>query len=82
MVDQEHQHDHDREDEVIRRNIERSREVIEARKRSANAGKARKPSVSASEYDDDTVAGQWDVPAGGTSSPNTRGGSSKRQKPG
>lgn len=70
------------DDEVIKRNIERSREVIEARKRSENEGKATRPGSSdPNRTDDDVAPNQWNVPAGGQSGPNTQGGSTKRHKP-
>jgi hypothetical protein len=70
------------DEEVIERNIERSREVIASRKHSENEGKAQKPTTEDPNRPGDTVApNQWDVPVGGQAGPNFRGGSSKRQKP-
>ena len=81
MTERDQTRDRDAE-KVIERNVDRSREVIEARKKSENAGEARKPSVGATQYSEDTVPGGEDVPAGGTSGPNATGGSSKRRKTG
>jgi hypothetical protein len=70
------------DDEVIERNVERSREVIEARKRSENEGKARKPTQDdPNRVDESAAPNQWDVPAGGQSGPNVQGGSTRRHKP-
>ncbi len=69
------------DEEVIQRNIERSREVIEMKKHAEDAGKATPPSPSDPRSKDEAAAPrQWDVPIE-QSSPNARGGSSKRQKP-
>jgi hypothetical protein len=70
------------DEEIIERNIERSREVIEARRQSENAGKGRRPDINDAQSAEDTIPGQTDVPAGGTSNPNFAGGSSKRHKNG
>ena len=70
------------DDEIIERNMERSREVIEQRQNSEDQGKARKPTRNDPNTGDETaLPGQWDLPAGGQSGPNARGGSSKRHKP-
>jgi hypothetical protein len=80
MPDRDEQYRGD--EEVIERNIERSREAIAARKHSEHEGKARKPTVDDPNRPGDTVApNQWDVPVGGQAGPNFRGGSSKRHKP-
>jgi hypothetical protein len=69
-------------DEIIERNVERSREVIDSRKNSENEGKGRQPTKEDPSRTDDTVAPkQWNVPVGGQAGPNFRGGSSKRRKP-
>lgn len=70
------------DDEIIERNVERAREVIDSRKRSENVGKARKPpKEDPNTIDESAAPNQWDVPVGGQSGPNVRGGSSKRHKP-
>jgi hypothetical protein len=66
------------DDEVIQRNIEKSREVIEGRSHDDDAAPAH-PDDPRTE----TTAppGQWNVPIGGVSNMNSQGGSSKRHKP-
>jgi hypothetical protein len=76
------QHEYSGDEEVIQRNIDRQREVIEARERSEDSGQAHRPPPGDPQgAGESALPQQWDIPAGGTSGPNTRGGSSKRQKP-
>jgi hypothetical protein len=70
------------DEEIIKRNIEGSKEVIANRKRAVDEQETEHP-VNAAQQDleQDRPPGQTDVPAGGTSGPNSAGGSSKRHKP-
>lgn len=69
------------DDEIIERNMERSREVIEARRREHGQD-------NAVPFDEDAPAPEnarddlQDVPVGGQSGPNFRGGTAKRHKAG
>jgi hypothetical protein len=70
------------DDEIIERNMERSREVIEGRKREHDDDDNRAPidaEMSAPENARDDLR---DVPIGGQSNPNARGGTAKRHKSG
>lgn len=70
------------DEEVIERNVQRSKEVIAARKHSENEGKARKPTPDdPNRVKDSAAPNQWDIPAGGQSGPNVGGGSTRRHKP-
>ena len=70
------------DEEIIERNMERSREVIANRKDSDDEGKALKPGTGDPNRTDDNVApNQRNVSVGGQSGPNSQGGSSKRHKP-
>jgi hypothetical protein len=74
------------DDEVIQRNMEQARELIEAR-RSGDTAELDPETLAAIEASapdaarDSTPPNQTDVPIGGTTGPNARGGSSKRHKP-
>lgn len=69
-------------EEIIERNVERAREVIEKKANDENSGQAQAPGPSDPQRVGDPVApGQWNRPIGGFSNPNFQGGSSKRQKP-
>lgn len=69
-------------EEIIERNVERAREVIEKKANDESSGQAQAPSPSDPQRVGDPVApNQWNVPLGGNSGPNFNGGSSKRQKP-
>ena len=71
------------DEEIIERNIEQSRELIESRKQGGDEGQLDQIDVTAPENTRDwSPPGQSNVPIGGTTSPNTRGGTSKRQKTG
>lgn len=72
-------------DEITRKNAEESRKLIEQRKQRGQEQAApdelhpRGPGQG--ELREEAPPGQIDVPAGGTSGPNTGGSSSKRHKP-
>ena len=69
-------------EEIIDRNVERAREVIEKHANDKSSGQAQAPGPSDPQRKDDMVApNQWNQPIGGYSGPNVNGGSSKRQKP-
>lgn len=71
--------------EIERKNAEESRKLIEERKQRGQEQPVydeRDPGgPGAGERRQDAPPGQRDVPAGGTSGPNTGGGSTKRHKP-
>jgi hypothetical protein len=69
------------DEKVIKRNVERSREVIDARKQrigDTDIPESIVPDVSTGP--EDSYPGQWDVPSGGVSSSSSTGGSAKRRK--
>ena len=69
-------------EEVIERNVERAREVIEQHANDKNSGQAQAPGPGDVQRKDDMVApNQWNQPIGGYQGPNANGGSSKRHKP-
>lgn len=72
------------DDEVIQRNMERSREVIEARKnRDGETALDELPTDDTFDTEnEDRVPGQNDVPAGGQSNMNVNGGTANRKKRG
>ena len=70
------------DDEIIERNVERSREVIEGRRREHSNDADHLPfeeDISAPENARDDLR---NVPIGGESNPNARGGTAKRHKSG
>jgi len=70
------------DDEIIRKNIEQSREVIEARKHQHDDDDSRvlpEDEVSAPKDPRQEV---WDVPVGGQQGANFGGGTAKRHKAG
>ncbi len=77
-------------EEIIERNIERAREVIEKRSQEViekhandkNSGQAQAPGLGDVQRKDNMVApNQWNQPIGGYQGPNANGGSSRRNKP-
>jgi hypothetical protein len=71
------------DDQTIRRNVERSREVIESRQqREGNTDIPESIVPDVNTGPEDSYPGQWDVPIGGVSNPNTSGGTAKRKKTG
>jgi hypothetical protein len=71
------------DDDIIERNIEQSREVIEARQRHDSDDQLDQIDVTdPGNTRDFAPPGQSNVPIGGTSGPNERGGTAKRQKRG
>jgi hypothetical protein len=81
MTDKRKQH-YSGDDEIIERNMERSREVIEGRRREHGNEADHLPfeeDMSAPESARDDLR---NVPIGGESNPNARGGTAKRHKSG
>jgi hypothetical protein len=79
MPDRKHTYHGD--EEIIKRNVERSREVIDARKEregDTDIPETVVPDVNTSP--EDSYPGQWDVPSGGVSSSSSTGGTAKRRK--
>lgn len=69
-------------EEIIERNIERAREVIEKKANDQNSGQAQAPTPGDPQRVGDPVPpGQWNQPIGGYSGPNVNGGSTRRNKP-
>jgi hypothetical protein len=67
------------EHEIVQHNVEASRRLLEERRQAAHDDE---PARNDPRHNDQNVApGQTSVPAGGTSNPNSQGGSSKRHKP-
>ena len=84
MTDKEQQRTHYHGDEdVIERNIEQSRELIESREQGDDEEVLdRFDATDPGNTREFAPPGQSNVPIGGTTGPNARGGSSKRQKTG
>jgi hypothetical protein len=70
------------DDEIIQKNIERSREVIEARKQGNADTDSRVPPEDEISAPKDHREEVWDVPVGGQQNPNFGGGTAKRHKAG
>jgi hypothetical protein len=70
------------DDEVIQKNIERSREVIEARKHDHDEIDSRVTPEDEITAPKDHREEVWDVPVGGQQNPNFGGGTAKRHKAG
>jgi hypothetical protein len=71
------------EREIVERNVEASRRLLEERRNAETAAEHEdEPARNDPRHNDQNVApGQTSVPLGGTSNPNSQGGSSKRHKP-
>ena len=70
------------DDEIIQRNIEQSREVIEARKREHDNEDNVVPFETEIPAPENARNDLRDVPVGGQSGPNVGGGTAKRHKAG
>ena len=70
------------DDEIIQKNVERSREVIEARKHEHDGEDSRVPAEAEITAPNDPREDVWDVPVGGQQNPNFGGGTAKRHKAG
>jgi hypothetical protein len=66
------------EHDIVQRNVEASRRLLEERRQAHDDEPARN---DPRHNDQNVTPGQTSVPAGGTSNPNSQGGSSKRHKP-
>jgi hypothetical protein len=81
MPDKHNQH-YSGDDKTIERNIERSREVIEARKHAHDDADNSVPFDGDMPSPDNAREDLQNRPVGGQSNPNARGGTAKRQKAG
>lgn len=81
MTDKRNQH-YTGDDEIIERNMERSREVIQARKREHDDDQNHIPFDAEIPAPENARDNFRDVPVGGQSNPNTRGGSANRHESG
>jgi hypothetical protein len=81
MPDKRHQH-YFGDDETIERNVERSREVIEARKHAHDGEDTPTPIDGDMPAPENARDEMRDMPVGGESNPNARGGTAKRHKSG
>ncbi len=81
MSDKSKQH-YTGDNEIIERNMERSRELIEARKREHDDDGHPIPIDADAPAPDTARDDLRDVPIGGQSNPNARGGTTKRHKSG
>jgi hypothetical protein len=81
MSDKRKQH-YSGDDEIIERNMERSREVIEARKREHDDDEIFFPIDAEMPAPENARDDLHDVPIGGQSNANARGGTAKRHKSG
>ena len=81
MSDKRKQH-YTGDEEVIRHNMERSREVIEARKHRNDEDDSSAPFVEDMPKPETAREDLQDVPIGGQTGPNFAGGTAKRHKAG
>ncbi len=81
MSDKRKQH-YTGDEEIIERNMERSREVIEARKHEHDDDENRVPIDAELPAPENARDDLRDVPIGGQTNPNARGGTAKRHKAG
>jgi hypothetical protein len=82
MSDVQKQH-YEGDEDIIRRNIEGSQDLIEARRRAAEDDDIEPPADDPQlEYDKKIPPGQINVPFGGTSNPHGEGGTANRRKRG
>ena len=81
MANKDKQH-YSGDEEIIRKNMERSREVIEARKHDHDDEDSRVPPEAEVTAPKDQREEVWDVPVGGQQNANFGGGTAKRHKAG
>lgn len=81
MSDKRKQH-YTGDDKIIERNMERSREIIEARKHEHDDGDNAVPFEAELPAPENARDDLQDVPVGGQSGPNFGGGTAKRHKSG
>ncbi|MDQ3548696.1 MAG: hypothetical protein M3439_07725 [Chloroflexota bacterium] len=81
MTNKKKQH-YSGDDEIIQRNIEQSREVIEARKREHDGDDNVVPFEAEIPAPENARDDLRDVPVGGQSGPNVGGGTAKHHKSG
>jgi len=71
------------DEEIIERNIEQSKELIESRQQpNDDAQLDRVDPIAPENTGDESPPGQSNIPIGGTTGPNARGGTAKRHKTG
>jgi hypothetical protein len=70
------------DEEIIKKNVERSREVIEARKHAHDDTDSRVPAEPEITAPGEQREDVWDVPVGGQQNPNVGGGTAKRHMTG